>query len=683
MSAAEGIRMRHTSIWFSVLAAAAPLLSGLVQVSCAMPSDSGVVVSCSGVINQTIPGQGGVPDQVVANMYFGGCNPLDPGMQVLERTRPNADPAAVAAACTSDCNARIAAYAASHGETGPLPTCQTILASPCPGLGADITTLPASQVSAFQAGGPADSRISLTGTATLTLNGQSTPVPVAGIVDVTFAPCGTFASCPTISRFDVLATATSTMPVNIGGNPVQFAQVQNQGLAVGQQNATQLLMPAGSIEAEVTYTVGGIPASFHVSNDQSIVSAGGPAQFLSSIDVTMGNGVVRLQLTGVVIGHRPGADVSPRNGSFECSSPDPTAVSLMSTSTDVDQDLQSIRFVLDGVVQPTDGDPSSPQYNTILPLGAHQFSVVATDSRGATSTASTTFAVADTRAPTITPPGPITLKSCSFPDIGQATASDICGGVVITNDSPGNFNIGINTVNWLAEDPSFNDGRATQQVTVQQVTAMSCCPVGYNVIVMTGPTINGTAGNDCIIGTSNNDTINGLGGDDYIIAGAGQDTITGGDGNDTIIAGDGDDVIDGGNGNDRIFGGVGQDRITAGTGNDFVIGGDGDDIISGGDGDDMIFGNQGQDVIHGDNNNDHIEGGPGDNRIYGDAGDDELIGWVTTDTIDGGAGTNALYGLDGSDRLTGGTGNDTIWGGRGTNMCVGGGGTDALVACGP
>jgi RTX calcium-binding nonapeptide repeat (4 copies) len=47
--------------------------------------------------------------------------------------------------------------------------------------------------------------------------------------------------------------------------------------------------------------------------------------------------------------------------------------------------------------------------------------------------------------------------------------------------------------------------------------------------------INGTPGDDVIVGSSGNDVINGLGGDDLVCGGLGNDIINGGDGNDTLI----------------------------------------------------------------------------------------------------------------------------------------------------
>src|SRR2546421_9757774 len=74
-------------------------------------------------------------------------------------------------------------------------------------------------------------------------------------------------------------------------------------------------------------------------------------------------------------------------------------------------------------------------------------------------------------------------------------------------------------------------------------------------------TLNGTAGNDTLIGTTDPDTINGLGGDDFLAGDSGDDSIVGGSGNDTIYGDGGNDWIEGGTGNDSVSGSGGQDSI--------------------------------------------------------------------------------------------------------------------------
>jgi Ca2+-binding RTX toxin-like protein len=659
------------------------VLAGVTLGGCGLPADDGLVMACFGVVNQTVPGEGVPSDQVTANIYFGGCTSSDPGMQILERATPNADPAVVAAACDADCNTRLGAYAAMHPEVKLPLSCQTIFAASCDGLGGDVSQLPVNVVTAFQAGGPADTRIALSGTVTVTIDGSSAVVPVSGIIDQTIGPCmGPGPTCPVVlSRFDITASA----PFNVAGMTVDTAQVQNQGLATGQLT-TQLSIPAGAIESEVSFSVAGSPMSLHVRNDQPVVQAESgddPTNLFSSLNLTMGAGMVQISMQGAVVGHKPVSDFTPRDANFECNCPDCTPVSFVSTASDVDQDLQSLTWLLDGAVQGADGTSEPRELDLQLPLGAHAVSLVATDTRGAAAATSSTFAVVDTTAPVVTPPPAVRLLSCSFPDIGQATASDVCSGVVITSDAPGTFNPGTTVVTWTAEDSSANDGHATQTVTVQQVSNASCCPPGTNIIIVAAPnrTTNGTPGPDCIIGTTGNDTINGMGGNDYIIGGGGQDIIHGNDGDDTILGGSGNDMLFGDAGNDRIAGFGGQDTIMGGSEDDILDGGDGDDIIDGGGGNDVIAGGAGQDQLTGDDGDDVINGGPGDDKISGGNGTDMLIGGSGNDTIDAGPGNNIIAGLDGDDHLKGGINNDTIYGGRGHNVCTSGGGIDTFAMC--
>src|SRR5438067_7987038 len=107
-------------------------------------------------------------------------------------------------------------------------------------------------------------------------------------------------------------------------------------------------------------------------------------------------------------------------------------------------------------------------------------------------------------------------------------------------------------------------------------------------------TINGTAGNDSLVGTSGADTINGLGGDDTLIGGPYDPFVP-----------EGGDRLDGGPGNDSLFGGRGADYYIGGDGNDTLDGdaghfGSGEveiDTMDGGLGDDLFIVDNPNDVL--------------------------------------------------------------------------------------
>ena len=56
-------------------------------------------------------------------------------------------------------------------------------------------------------------------------------------------------------------------------------------------------------------------------------------------------------------------------------------------------------------------------------------------------------------------------------------------------------------------------------------------------------TINGTTGDDSLVGGTEDDLISGLEGNDTLSGSAGNDTLDGGAGNDSMSGGDGDDVF--------------------------------------------------------------------------------------------------------------------------------------------
>lgn len=151
-------------------------------------------------------------------------------------------------------------------------------------------------------------------------------------------------------------------------------------------------------------------------------------------------------------------------------------------------------------------------------------------------------------------------------------------------------------------------------------------------------------------------------------------------GRNRIEGSGGDDVILGSSCGDDIAGGDGHDNIDARGGDDVIAGGVGDDHIMAGDGDDIVFAGHGNDIVFGGAGNDTISGGDGDDRLYGDAGDDTLFGDGGNDMLFGGAGADILDGGDGDDRLDGGDGDDLLIDGRGRDGNFGGAGDDRIVA---
>ncbi|WP_118856252.1 beta strand repeat-containing protein [Sphingomonas mesophila] len=162
--------------------------------------------------------------------------------------------------------------------------------------------------------------------------------------------------------------------------------------------------------------------------------------------------------------------------------------------------------------------------------------------------------------------------------------------------------------------------------------------------------IQGTTGNDPLVGTSDHDLINGL---------QGNDTISGDDGDDLIRPGTGDDIVDGGSGYNRIsYYGAGGDTIASGVtvtlltpGMAQATGGAGNDTLS---------------------NIQHVTGSIHDDVLTGDGGDNWLWGGFDPDANGG------LGGPGGNEIISAGGGNDLVEVGAGNHALDGGADIDAL-----
>ena len=160
--------------------------------------------------------------------------------------------------------------------------------------------------------------------------------------------------------------------------------------------------------------------------------------------------------------------------------------------------------------------------------------------------------------------------------------------------------------------------------------------------------INGTDGNDTLIGTAQDDIINGLAGNDIIVGGGGSDQIDGGEGNDWIDSGPDTGGID------RLAGGAGNDALVVGAGDTVVetVGGGFDNVAAR----TSYLLNAGAEVEvlstfdHGGTANLALTGNEFGQSVIGNAGDNYLDGGGGADQLQGLAG-NDTYIVDADDRV--------------------------------
>lgn len=156
--------------------------------------------------------------------------------------------------------------------------------------------------------------------------------------------------------------------------------------------------------------------------------------------------------------------------------------------------------------------------------------------------------------------------------------------------------------------------------------------------------LDGTTGNDLILGFEDNDTFKGGAGNDLLIGGDGFDTLDLSAQTSTVtvtfetLSSPGS-ASGSGIGSD-LFGGI--ERVIGGSKDDTITGNDDDNDIEGGAGNDVLSGAAGVDTINGDGGNDTISGGDGGDVLFGDDGDDTITGGKGDDTIEGGADSDTV-----------------------------------------
>ena len=190
--------------------------------------------------------------------------------------------------------------------------------------------------------------------------------------------------------------------------------------------------------------------------------------------------------------------------------------------------------------------------------------------------------------------------------------------------------------------------------------------------------LNGNKGNDLLYGNKGNDLLNGGSGKDNLSGNEGNDTLNGGTGNDILAGNEGNDLLNGGDGGDLLNGNQGQDSLNGEKGNDTLFGNEDDDILNGGKGNDILFGNEANDLLNGDAGNDQLYGNQGNDELNGGTGKDSLYGNENNDLLDGDDDNDILYGNQGDDILNGGNGNDQLYGNEGNDVLNGDYGKDTL-----
>jgi hypothetical protein len=238
-----------------------------------------------------------------------------------------------------------------------------------------------------------------------------------------------------------------------------------------------------------------------------------------------------------------------------------TAVGITASSSDVNggavtfslSDNAGGRFAIDsstGVV--TVGDGTLLDRET---AASHGITVRASDASGSYNETKYTIAIGDVNdnAPVITTPATATVpENTTFVTTLSSTDADITGtipaGFKITGGADAAFfTISGNSLSF-ATAPNFESRQDADHnnTYLVQVTADDGVHSTNELIAVTvtnkkdtpgelGKTVDGTAGNDAIVGTKYDDHLNGGDGNDTLVGLGGKDTIDGGSGLDTAV----------------------------------------------------------------------------------------------------------------------------------------------------
>jgi Ca2+-binding RTX toxin-like protein len=153
-------------------------------------------------------------------------------------------------------------------------------------------------------------------------------------------------------------------------------------------------------------------------------------------------------------------------------------------------------------------------------------------------------------------------------------------------------------------------------------------------LAVTPSVINGTAGNDNLVGSAFNDTINGLGGNDTLSGLAGNDLLDGGAGVDAMAGGTGNDTYVVDNAGDTVTRKRTRARIScrarppphaSANVENLTLTGGGNINGTGNASDNTLTGNTGNNMLSGAAGADTLDGGAGADSLWGGAGNDSYV----------------------------------------------------------
>ena len=310
---------------------------------------------------------------------------------------------------------------------------------------------------------PAHTKINLDSncsTAEFRVNGTSGVTHLTGSIDLTIGPDCTDPLCSlTIAGINLTGSDFS-----LAGHSVTQTALHNMGYALGAWMIDNTFtLPNLSTTVLSSLELDGQPLSFVTINNLGPLRgtlARDYTGFTLSGDFANEEAAVRINLCGHVAALPPVATLTPP-GPFQCDSADGAHVTFSSEqSYDPDNDLVHRLWKIDNRIEANDVVTLS----TILSLGAHLVSVAVSDTRGATSIASKTVNVIDTRPPQLS----VSVESnCLWPPNHKNILFSIGRDVSVHNSDACDLAPTIRIVKVTSNQPPGGGGSGSTPTDVQ------------------------------------------------------------------------------------------------------------------------------------------------------------------------------------------------------------------------